>query len=126
MPTLVSVGIGDTMSRRNQRSEPRSDETDMNLDALPEYVIQKALEAKMLHKIVEPLVEAVKSSVAIYERDGKYAYELMTGHWCEQMNIVSRKNCGTPDDQEAIASGRWWCHESCWTDCSKQIGRAHV
>lgn len=35
------------------------------------------------------------------------------------MDQAARRCCNTPDNREALSSGRWHCHESCWTECSR-------
>ncbi|MBF0466578.1 MAG: PAS domain S-box protein [Nitrospirae bacterium] len=72
-----------------------------------------------LERIAKGYLDLLETSAAIYEVDGSYAIALFSSGYCKLMDRASRELCGTSDNAEALACGKWLCHRSCWSNASK-------
>lgn len=87
-------------------------------------LIRRSVDARLLRDIASDFLDLLESSAAIYEKSGDYALGLFSSGWCRLMDGASRSLCGTDDNREALACGRWLCHESCWTQNAKKAMEA--
>lgn len=83
-------------------------------------LIANSVDRHVLRGIASEYLDMLDTSSAIYEKNGDYAFGIFSSRWCSMMDRASRKLCHTDDNARALASGKWLCHESCWTDCSRQ------
>lgn len=82
-------------------------------------LILRSVGKKRLMEIVSEYLPIIGTSSAIYEENGDYACGIFSSNWCRFLDRISRDLCDTHDNGEALRSGKWLCHESCWKDCSK-------
>jgi two-component system cell cycle sensor histidine kinase/response regulator CckA len=74
----------------------------------------------LLSGIVSDFLDLLETSCAVYEKNGDYALDLFSSDWCRFMDSASYEHCGASDTREALTSGKWSCHESCWHEAARR------
>lgn len=82
-------------------------------------VILDAVGEDVLPSIAREFLDLLGTSGAVYEKTGDYALGIFAAGWCRFLDDASYRACGTDDPEEALKSGLWHCHESCWTNCAR-------
>ena len=82
--------------------------------------ISLSIDKHILQGIASEYLDLMETSSVIFEKNGDYALGIFSSRWCRLMACASRKQCYTEDNAVALGSGKWLCHESCWTACSQK------
>jgi PAS domain S-box-containing protein len=73
----------------------------------------------VLAELADGYLDLLDTSVAVFERSGDYALNTASSPWCRFLSHASRALCGGSSNKAAMESGRWHCHESCWSESSR-------
>ena len=81
-------------------------------------LINSSIDSERLKDLASEYLGLLDTSAAIYEANGDYALGIFTSGWCRLLDTGSRNLCETKSNSEAMDSGKWLCHDSCWKEAS--------
>jgi PAS domain S-box-containing protein len=110
--------LSNKTTRQEESIPGYGDLSELNKEGLILHSVGK----EQLKEIASEYLDLLETSTAVYEKEGSYALGLFTSGWCRLMDSASRKLCQTGDNREALKSGKWLCHESCWNVSSLAMG----
>jgi signal transduction histidine kinase len=107
--------LPDSNSEDDAWLQPHGDLVDLNTCRL----VADAVGPRRLREMVSDCLVLLRTSAVVFESNGDYAAGIISSGWCRFLNSASRALCGNVDNEEALRSGKWLCHESCWTRASR-------
>lgn len=112
---LLQKSLGNDESD-HQKPQPYGDLAELNQSR----VILEAVGDSLLREIAEDTLGLVDTAAAVFEANGDYALGTISSSWCRYMDLKSRQ-LTDGDNQAAMNSGRWYCHESALSAAKKAI-----
>jgi PAS domain S-box-containing protein len=115
---LLTKGV----EKKNRKASFRRTKSDApaSLPGLNETrILMDAVGEEVLQDVVSDFLELLDTSAAVFEENGDFALWTFSSGWCQLLSHASRDLCGIDDEREAINSGKWQCHHSCWDRSSK-------
>jgi PAS domain S-box-containing protein len=112
---LVDEESSEKKEDHNTYSPFYGDVTDLNTDRTILDLVGK----ETMEVLCTDTMYLLDTSVSVYEKNGDYAFGMFVSGWCQLMGAASRRLCNTSDNKEALACGKWHCHENCWNDSAK-------
>jgi PAS domain S-box-containing protein len=114
---LLTKEVTYDSDRQGRTAPPYGDLTELNTSR----VLLDSVGKELLMEIAGDCLDLLDTSTAVYEKNGDYALGIFSSGWCRFLDQTSRDLCRTKDNAEALRSGRWICHESCWRESKVAI-----